>query len=252
MNTFLQNLVRRSAGLPLSSTAAPLPSHYERRVGATEPLQEVASEETAQQKTEGLAGFQIPGTSELSATATPAIRPLSDDQQSLTSQSLPNPAVPFNNSSSPVGDSASQHGEPLRTISKSIESQAIEVVTRVRAVEPVLNAMSESEERSDSSSNQHIERPRVFAKAAGAHSSIGEISTFMQPIRPADAERPIALQFPKVTAPPQLPPEPVPIHVRVGRVEVRGGPPQAPIRSTPANQGPLGFARYHRMRRYRS
>ena len=252
MNGYLQNLVRRGAGLPLSSTAAPRPSHgFERTVGATEPLQEVVTEQTAQHKTEDSTSFQIPATSEFSPIVNPAIQSVSHEQQLTTSPSLVKPAVFLDNSPSSVGNAfsvESEHGEPLRT---SFESGPIEVLTKVRSVEPAQSRGSDTLSKQEPTTHA-IEQPRVLAKAVGeAVLSSGEIPITVLSIRPADAERPTTLQFPKVAVSPQLPPEPVPIHVRVGRVEVRG-PTQTSARSTPATQAPLGFVRYHRMRRYRN
>ncbi|MCA1605150.1 MAG: hypothetical protein LC775_06695, partial [Acidobacteria bacterium] len=59
------------------------------------------------------------------------------------------------------------------------------------------------------------------------------------------------LQFPKVAdAPPQTP-APLPIHVRVGRIEVRGNAPQQTSNVMSKQPAPLGFAAYQRLRRYR-
>jgi hypothetical protein len=70
-------------------------------------------------------------------------------------------------------------------------------------------------------------------------------------IRPAATDPTITLQFPSATAAPQ---SPAPIHVRIGRVEVRGNPPvqQPPIQAPSNESPPLGFAGYQRLRRYRN
>ena len=251
MNTYLQNVVRRGAGLPLALTAAPRPSHgFERSVGTTAALQEIATEQTAQHRTEDSSNFQVAATSEFSRIVNPAIQPRPQEQQLPTSPSLVTPDDKPPSSARDTFTLASEH-EPPRTNAKSFVSQAIETVTKVRAVESTqIGSEPPSNQKPTSQAN---ERPKVFAKAVGKPvPRSGEISIAVQSIRPADAERPNALQFPKVAAGPQLPPEPVPIHVRVGRVEVRGGPSQPPTRSTPAAQAPLGFVRYHRMRRYRN
>ena len=67
-------------------------------------------------------------------------------------------------------------------------------------------------------------------------------------IRPAQTERADAFQLPKVTPAPAQTPAPLPIHVRVGRIEVKGNAPSQPA---PVNTTPIGFAAYQRLRRYR-
>ncbi|MCM3904085.1 MAG: hypothetical protein ND866_20475, partial [Pyrinomonadaceae bacterium] len=96
---------------------------------------------------------------------------------------------------------------------------------------------------------QGLLRPGVSTEAT--HENEREQSPADQVIRPAPTESGIPLQFPKV-APAQRSPGTAPIYVRVGRVEVRGTPQQEPARSTPKESTALGFASYHRMRRYRS
>lgn len=72
-------------------------------------------------------------------------------------------------------------------------------------------------------------------------------------IRPALAESHTLFPFPKVTpASASTPPSQLPIHVRIGRVEVRApmAPTPTPARSSPP--APLGFDGYYRVRNYRS
>ena len=70
-------------------------------------------------------------------------------------------------------------------------------------------------------------------------------------IRPAAAESPMPLPFPKAHTT-STPPAQLPVHVRIGRVEVRGPEPQSPAPATPSENISLGFASYHRRRNYRS
>jgi hypothetical protein len=72
-------------------------------------------------------------------------------------------------------------------------------------------------------------------------------------IRPALTESHTLLPFPKtMSAYSPTPPSQLPIHVRIGRVEVRAAttPTPAPARSSPP--APLGFDNYYRVRTYRS
>jgi len=81
-----------------------------------------------------------------------------------------------------------------------------------------------------------------------------ELVTTDHLIRPATNEATVSLEFPsRVSAAPTSEPAPqLPIQVRIGRVEVRGTPPAPePTRATRMESPPLGFASYHRLRRYR-
>jgi hypothetical protein len=71
------------------------------------------------------------------------------------------------------------------------------------------------------------------------------------PIRPAPAALTTSLRLAAVVpASPAAPVTPLPIHVRIGRVEVHGAPPPSP--SFPAGPPPgRGFAAYARLRTYR-
>ncbi|MGH2398184.1 MAG: hypothetical protein ACRDFW_14670, partial [bacterium] len=72
-------------------------------------------------------------------------------------------------------------------------------------------------------------------------------------IRPALAESHTLLQFPKTTpASLPTPPAQLPIHVRIGRVEVRATTAPTPTPSRPSAPAPLGFDSYYRVRNYRS
>lgn len=72
-------------------------------------------------------------------------------------------------------------------------------------------------------------------------------------IRPALTESHALLQFPKLTpASSPTPPSQPPIHVRIGRVEVRATTAPTPAPARPIPQAPLGFDSYYRVRTYRS
>jgi hypothetical protein len=71
-------------------------------------------------------------------------------------------------------------------------------------------------------------------------------------IRPALHESPMLLQFPKATRSSSPTPSPqLPIHVRIGRVEVRAPTEPKPPPAAPAPPAPLGFDGYYRARNYR-
>jgi hypothetical protein len=69
-------------------------------------------------------------------------------------------------------------------------------------------------------------------------------------IRPAPADPLSVLQSPKAApAPSPALPSQLPVHVRIGRVEVRAAP--APTPAGPGAPAAVGFAAYYRMRNYR-
>jgi hypothetical protein len=90
------------------------------------------------------------------------------------------------------------------------------------------------------------ERPQLSAQETRA-------SALPAPtIRPAPAESHSLLQFPKVAPASSLtPPSQLPIHVRIGRVEVRATTAPAPTPPGPGSPAPLGFDGYYRVRNYR-
>lgn len=72
-------------------------------------------------------------------------------------------------------------------------------------------------------------------------------------IRPALAESHTLLQFQKIApASSPTPPAQLPIHVRIGRVEVRAATAPTPTPARPSPPASLGFDGYYRVRTYRS
>ncbi len=72
-------------------------------------------------------------------------------------------------------------------------------------------------------------------------------------IRPALAESHTVLDFPRVPPHSSLTPSAqLPIHVRIGRVEVRATTVSTPTLARPSSPAPVGFAAYYRVRNYRS
>jgi hypothetical protein len=72
-------------------------------------------------------------------------------------------------------------------------------------------------------------------------------------IRPALAESHTVLDFPRVPFHSSLtPPSQLPIHVRIGRVEVRATTDSTPMPPRPSPPRPAGFDAYYRIRNYRS
>lgn len=126
-----------------------------------------------------------------------------------------------------------QVGEPARQASSVISAPAILIEELGERQVVALPELS-------------VERPRIGAQQTP--------ETAPPPtIRPALAESHTLLQFPKVTpASSPTPPSRLPIHVRIGRVEVRGTTAPTPMPARPSPAAPLGFDSYYRVRNYRS
>ena len=95
--------------------------------------------------------------------------------------------------------------------------------------------------------------PAVNHAEPSAQSRFYDLVTFPgQPVvRPADTQSQILSEFPSVSRAIQAEQQATPVHVRIGKVEVRGTPVTAPERTAPTGNVPQGFASYQRLRRYR-
>ena len=100
-------------------------------------------------------------------------------------------------------------------------------------------------------------RPAATMPADGRPTAVGPLAVRVDEagsspvVRPAASSPMPALPRPAPATPPLTAP-PAPVHVRIGRIEVRGAPappPSAPARPRPAA---LGFTGYTRLRTYRS
>lgn len=91
------------------------------------------------------------------------------------------------------------------------------------------------------------EQPRIGAQ------QMRETALPAPTIRPALAESHTALDFPRVPSNSSLTPSTqLPIHVRIGRVEVRATTASTPTPASPSSPAPVGFDAYYRIRNYRS
>jgi hypothetical protein len=94
-----------------------------------------------------------------------------------------------------------------------------------------------------------VSADRIKADASGTR----EAPPADPAIRPARTEPANSFQFPKITLGSPPPPAPLPIQVRIGRIEVRGNAAQqASALQKPKETTSLGFAGYQRLRRYRN
>jgi hypothetical protein len=91
------------------------------------------------------------------------------------------------------------------------------------------------------------ERARIGAQP------IPETSLPVATIRAALTESSAVLDLPRIPASsPPTSSAPLPIHVRIGRVEVRATTASPPTPAVPSSSGPVGFDAYYRRRNYRS
>lgn len=284
MSTFIPNLVKRGAGLPATIIRVPPPSPFgpevhPHRVGPAEepaagdiespsPLQASFSEEHGQPSFEvpthhppsiqrlsgGESGTSAPFAGELVASAgVPALasqgRVTSERREVQATPPAPsNPADPtFQANRAVIIESDIEHNLHSPSPAQAIElgderpRHASNVTVGpspiIRTLEQVLAPMEPSIERSEDQA-----QPRESAPLAPT-------------IRPALADSHTLLDFPRVlpASTPVLPAQ-LPIHVRIGRVEVRAATATAPTPApaSPSPPAPLGFDGYYRVRTYRN
>lgn len=284
MSSFVNNLVKRGAGLPVSPEYFPRPSHtVETGLGSGERPLEIASEEASDFRTEvplatrphpinTASTFSIPEVQRSSAMAasTPS-QPFMEEPTTVfqPSSSGPDPLSPRSviSSSGPESLSPPSAIEIAQGTEPDLRNETL--VTRhefnERSAPTVAQTVVPPRQSTRVESNlpaitwgrreqqQGLSRPAVSAKAEDRKAQdTPELPSADQMIRPSATEPQILFHLPKTTSALPRSPATIPIHVRVGRIEVRGAPPQEPARSTPKESTPLGFASYHRMRRYRS
>jgi hypothetical protein len=274
MSSFLHNLARRGAGMAVDSVRAPapLPVRVESR-----PLRPAAPEAAAaapdeasseggpieERAREALAGGEVgqlpacgdpprpsatlklgpSAASERLAPAdtsplTPPPVPAALQRPAAVVRALPsaNPAA----AKSPRGRRA---GEGVAASRAGKRREAPTIVRSAPAAAAAGGVAAEvSVESSAAASETASAEPPAAVPAGRAPSPT---------VRPApDVAPPLRLPKPgAATSPP--PPTPAPIHVRIGRVEVRDTSPPPPPFAASASP-PIGFAAYSRIRRYRS
>jgi len=282
MSSFLINLARRGAGLPATKIQAPPPSplgpgmHNQ----GDEPAEEAATSNTANQTPlpgnysdeyrELPAEAAIPHTPSIqhfygiepNTSLRPSIEELTAVNRTPSLGSPPTPqrhVIPFMREAEVVAIEPPERQEPAvppfqagRAVIAPVTQTIGPVNEPERQESPVVSSSpiltkEPGETQVISLSQPSYERPRDEARETCAPA----LSVAM--IRPALAEFPTLLQFPKVTpASAPTPPAQLPIHVRIGRVEVRGTTAPTPMPARPSAPAPVGFAAYYRMRNYRS
>jgi len=274
VSNFLKNLARRSAGLPLAAECRPSRApEFEGSFEGGAGLNEVTSEQTAASHIEAPAAPALQtlnaaaprqvqrsvaeqtGLSAAATTAFTAKPPSAHDATTVLQPSSSLEQVSFREQAIPLSPAASNIHEPAVSneaeLTARVKSTRVQTIMSPRrdlspAINPPAITSAHRERQEPLSPEMSVEEQRESTpevKLAGADHLI----------RPAPTDPTLPFQFPRIaTASPQ-PISSTPIEVRIGRVEVRGVPPlQQPVPATPPPSPPLGFASYHRVRRYRN
>jgi len=276
MSNFIENLARRSAGLPLAAECRPTPSPvFQNSFEAGEGLNEITSEETLAGHVEAPPVLQ---SQTLNTPAAPEVQRSVPEPSRMSARETTAGKSPSaqNTTTTVLQPAASVKGvvsekettPPLRTEAQTSTRLAddTQFVTRdseltpptesaqtLPAARPLSLATNSPETTSRLPGEQESTWPEVTVKAIGeiAEDKLELIATDHL-IRPAATESTISFQFPKVASAPPQPPPTMPIQVRIGRVEVRGAPPvHESTQAIPKESPALGFVSYQRLRRYR-
>lgn len=268
MTNFLKNLAKRSAGIPLATeyfprASPPLADDF----GSGAELDENALEDAANLSPNTPLASSPSRAINLASTSINQNQPVPDSAGRPKQESI----TPINSSSDHASPNSVTHvkarpdagpGPKGKTLDmqSSFQSQDRDVDERIET--GVLQTMTVRNETTHLQSNlrpllstrdaQTFVPPQVFAEPTEEQTPrTQEVSPPDQTIRPAPRDRPISLQFPKVADALPRTPSPLPIHVRVGRIEVRGNAAQQTSNVMSKQPAPLGFAAYQRLRRYR-
>jgi hypothetical protein len=270
MSSFLINLVRRGAGLPATMIQAP-PSPFGPEIGKQGDglAEELATGNTASQiplrASSSKECMKLP--SEAPTHHTPFMQRLSGTESGTPIQPAARQpeATP---STAPLGPTPTSQG---RMNSNKREEVITETETEIdvergrytpssaaQEIGPSRHASSrafslpiiieEPDERLNVAQEElSADRPRDGAR------KMPEPPLPTPTIRAALTEPHVPLQFPKTTpASSPTAPSQLPIHVRIGRVEVRETTAPTPAPARPSAPAPLGFDGYYRVRNYRS
>jgi len=267
MSSFLVNLVRRGAGLPAATIQAPPSSPFgpEIRKHGDRLTEELATDNTAGQ--------------------TP-LRARSSDEPPFEAPTHPAPSIQRRSGAEFSTSIQSVLGEPTAAASTPplwprpprqnvIPGRREAQVSPMAPPNPMGPAVppfqADREVITEIDTEQRLHTPSAVAQeimpagesayhtssvAPGLSIKIeepGERQVVPPTIRPAPAESHALLPFPKTpSASSPTPASQPPIHVRIGRVEVRAAPPPTSAPARPSPPAPLGFDGYYRVRTYRS
>jgi hypothetical protein len=277
MSSFLVNLARRGAGLPATTIQAPSPPPFGPEIGkhveaVTETPGAARDLSMAEQPATGNTATQAP---EAPTYHTPSVQRLAGTESSTPRQpSVGEPAATIRTPA--LGPPPAprwyvlpnarevQAAPTERKDSTGIEVErdlhtSSSVVHDIEAAgQPARHASSlpsasamviqePSQQQGVALPELTSERPRIGAQPRR------ETALPAPTIRPALAESHTVLDFPRVPSHSSLTPSAqLPIHVRIGRVEVRATTASTPTPARPSSPAPVGFDAYYRMRNYRS
>jgi hypothetical protein len=239
--SFLANIARRGAGLPVSPI----------RVPAAPALAGVTAIPAAPDV--GIAQTQGAAQADVGSTAIP-LSPVVERAATGSPFVAPPVLAPFET----TGDPPSQAQVQVRTLdqpaftAKAIRAGAAESgIAEARVTNVAASADQPASLVTAAPATQGVPLPVSITQSFKSIAVVAERGT---PLRPASADTPIAAALPRLRKPSSnAQPEPAPIHIRIGRIEVRGKTADAPApRPAKPALAPLGFAKYARQRTYRN
>ena len=269
MSSFLLNLARRGAGLPTPALSAPRPAPFAGNIGgATQALQEGTAQETP-----------VPSAAQEPLPTPDTRRPPAPEAHEPGRPFSPEPGAalntPLSHPQPALQRTATQHARTARPVSVEPLPPATTPARERRthfqpgsdgevtagAVEANAGVLPEHAEHDAAPADSAGRTPpgaarvqregRVRASAESGEGLGMNSADAREPvIRPALSEATARLQFPTATR--LTPPAQPPVHVRIGRIEVRESKPQAATPAVQSESPSLGFAEYYRVRRYRS
>jgi hypothetical protein len=267
MSSFLVNLARRGAGLPATTIQAPPPSPFgpEIRKQGDGLAEELATGNTASQAPLRTSSSEEPTElpSEAPTHHTPSIQRLPGAVPgTLIQPSIGEPAATTRTPSLGPTPASRRHVIPPTFHAEREVITEIEVERGRHTPSPVAQMIEPTSSVASAPSimirepgeGQIVEPVELSAewprdRAQKTHEPALPAPT----IRPGLADSHTFLQFPKVTPTSSpTPPSQLPIHVRIGRVEVRATTAPTPTPARPSPPASLGFDSYYRMRNYRS
>lgn len=262
MSSFLVNLARRGAGLPATMIQTPPPSPFGAEIGnhvdaVTETPGAARDLSLAEQPTTGNTATQaawrassaeehVEPSPEAPTHRTPAIQRLSGTESSIPTQ----PPV-----AEPAATIRTPSLEPPPAPPWYVLPNAREDVTAIDIARDLHTSSSVVHDvAAEGQPGRHASSlPSASVMVIQEPGQQQGVALAAPTLRPALTESHTVLDFPRVPA--HSAPTPsvqLPIHVRIGRVEVRATTASTPTPARPSAPAPVGFDAYYRIRNYRS